>query len=137
MTDKEMLDWVEANLTMLTQLEDDNFGMDYIDADGKHQAVVGSSLRDCIQKANPISIDSLVEFQKQLCNVETEKLFEYGGYPMKAVQVGDVTCKGCDFYHEACVWVNDTLEEVHGHRCGAGWHIMFVNQKDKDEHFAY
>lgn len=128
MTDKEMLDWVEANVTMLTQLEDDNLGMSYKDVDGKYPVavVIGPSLRDCIRKANPVK------------NLEGDKLFLHKGIAMKAVQSNYASCDGCPLYTvgDLCSDANNSLESAHGHGCGMEYQIHFVNKSDEEAFFA-
>ena len=123
MTDKEMLDWVEKNVKRYHYLSNGEVAIDYVDESGGFvPRSCGSSLRDCIQKANPVKV------------LEGELYFLHRGIEMKAVPVSSSSCVGCDMWVHSCEFVNNSLEDAHSARCGTTHKIMFVHSKDKDEY---
>lgn len=120
MTDKEMLDWVEKNVFKIRQRRRDTYLVDYYEGDGTHKEVQGASLRDCIQKANPVKV------------LEGELHFLHKGIEMKAVPHPICSCEGCDCCTVSCREINDSLESVHSVRCSSTHQIMFVHSKDKE-----
>jgi hypothetical protein len=122
MTDKEMLDWVEKNVFKIRLQPDDTYLVDYYEGDGTQQESIGISLRDCIQKANPVKV------------LEGELYFRHKGIEMKAVPHPICSCEGCDCYTASCREINDSLESVHSARCSSTHQIMFVHSKDKEEY---
>lgn len=135
MNDTQMLDWVQNNVFKISQRLNDNFFIEFYTEDVTHKEVQGSTLRECILKANPDSKVSLIEYAKTLCSTDSSDEFMFDGNKMKAVISGSALCNGCDFYNKECVHVNRAMEQEIGKSCGIAWHIKFVNQTDKENYF--
>jgi hypothetical protein len=54
MTDTEILDFIEDNVSKIAQRLDMLFEVSYLDATGHWQEVTGTDLRDCIIKINDL-----------------------------------------------------------------------------------